>query len=143
MCRYVCSMKKDMTRLNSITKSWNAALWLIQILLSVIFIWAGTMKLFKPSELPFSWVKDNLLLVKLTGGLDIMAGVGLIMPSLLRIQPQLTVYVAIGVFLLMMTACVFHLSRGEGSDIGFNLFVAFLALFIVWGRLKKAPVQTK
>jgi hypothetical protein len=42
----------------------------------------------------------------------------------------------------MLCAIVFHISRGEASVIGFNIFLAALAIFIAWGR-KKNRLQQK
>lgn len=104
---------------------------------------AGAMKLFKPADLPWQWIKDNPDLVKATGILDLLAGIGLILPALLRIQPKLTIYAAYGTVALMVGASIFHISRGEASQIGFNIFVALIAVFIAWGRQKKALITPK
>lgn len=118
-------------------------LWLFQVLLAVTFIWAGGMKLFQPNELPWPWIKANPGLTVVSGIFDLLAAIGLILPSLLRIQPKMTVYAALGTIALMITASIFHISRGEGNQIGFNIFVLFAAVFIAWGRLKKAPINPR
>jgi hypothetical protein len=38
----------------------------------------------------------------------------------------------------MIAASVFHISRGEAPQIGFNIFVGVVAGFIVWARSRKA-----
>lgn len=75
------------------------------------------------------------ILVRLVGIVDLIAAAGLILPMLLNVMPQLTFWAAIGSIVLMICAVVFHISRGEKSDIGFNLFVIAIAIFIAWGRL--------
>lgn len=125
------------------SKAVNIIGWMAQGLLAITFIWAGSMKLFQPAELPFPWVEDNPGLVSLTGIVDLLAGVGIILPALLRIQPKLTIYAAYGIIVLMVAACIFHISRGEAKDIGFNIFMALLAVFVAWGRRTKAPIVPK
>lgn len=125
------------------SKTLNVVLWTTQILLAVTFIWAGSMKIFNPDELPWPWVKENPNLVTITGVFDLLAGLGLVLPAMLRIQPRLTVYAAYGTVLLMIAASIFHISRGEGSQIGFNIFVLVCAIFIAWGRQTKAPIRSK
>lgn len=120
------------------SKAVNILLWITQIFLAIIFIWAGAMKLFQPEELPWLWVKENPGLVKVSGIFDLLAGFGLTLPSLLRIQPKLTVYAAYGAITLMIAASVFHIMRGEGSQIGFNIVILIAALFIVWGRRRNS-----
>jgi uncharacterized membrane protein YphA (DoxX/SURF4 family) len=132
-------MTNEQTKLKVI----NVILWIAQVLLAVTLIWAGVMKLFKPEELPWQWVKENPSLVKVTGILDLLAGIGLIIPSLLRIQPKFTIYAAYGTIALMISASVFHISRGEASQIGFNIFVVVTAVFIAWGIKRKAVTLPK
>jgi len=121
----------------------NIILWVLQTLLAITFIWAGAMKLFQPNELPWLWTKENPELATITGVIDLLAGLGLILPSLLRIRPKMTVYSAYGTIALMISASIFHIMRGEGNEIGFNIFILVSAIFIVWGRLKKAPILPK
>ncbi len=125
------------------SKIINIALWIAQVLLATSLIWASTMKLFQPADKlaeMWPWTSDNTRLVKLTGIFDLLAGIGLIFPALLRLKPKLTIYAAYGVLVLMASATVFHISRGEASQIGANIFFAALAVFIAWGRQKKVPI---
>lgn len=126
-----------MTNEQQTSKTMNVILWIAQGLLAVTFIWAGFMKIVQPEELPFPWVRDNPRLVLITGIVDLLVGIGILFPTLLRIQSQLTIYAAYGTIALMMAAIIFHISRGEAKDIGFNIFMAFLAVFIAWGRQTK------
>lgn len=115
----------------------NIVLWIAQGLLAVTFIWAGFMKIFKPDELPFPWVKDKPSLALLTGMIDLLAGIGIVLPTLTGIKSKLTIFAAYGIVILMIAACAFHISRGEAKDIGFNIFMLLLAVFIAWGRREK------
>jgi len=117
-----------------ISKTMNILIWVTQGILAVTFIWAGAMKLFKPEDLPFPWVKDHPDLVVLTGVVDLLGGLGIVLPAMLRIQPRLTVFAAYGIIALMTLATIFHISRGEAKDIGFNIFMLSLAVFVAWGR---------
>lgn len=128
------------------SKTMNIVLWIAQVILAGSLIWASSMKLFQPADklaLMWPWTADNTALVKLTGVLDLLAGIGLVLPELLRIQPKLTIYAAYGIVVLMIAAGVFHIIRGEVSQIGINIFFAVLAVFIAWGRQKKSPITPK
>ena len=83
------------------------------------------------------------LVVRLLGMIDFLAAIGLILPALLRIKPQLTPWAAVGIIVLMFCAIIFHISRGEASVIGVNVFCGVLAGFIGWGRFMKAPINSK
>lgn len=132
-----------MTTEQKTSKTMNIILWIAQGLLALTFVWTGSMKIFKPADLPFPWVKDNANLVLLTGLVDLLAGIGIVLPAILRIKTKLTIFAAYGIIVLMIAASIFHISRGEAKDIGFNVFMLLLAMFVAWGRQKKAPITNK
>lgn len=119
---------------NKIKKLKKSIIWIVQILLFVIFAWAGFMKIFKRDDLPFPWIKDNAILVAITGIIDLLAAIGILFPSLFNSKSKLTIYSAYGIIALMFSAILFHICRGEAKDIGFNIFIIIAALFIVWSR---------
>lgn len=119
------------------SKSVNIILWIAQVLLATIFIGTGFMKIYQPEKLTFPWVKDNANLVLFTGIIDLLCGLGIVLPTLFRIKSKLTIFAAYGIIVLMTAASIFHVSRGEAKDIGFNIFMAIIAVFIVWGRERK------
>ncbi len=122
------------------SKVLNIALWTAQMILSISMVWAAYMKLFEdPGKLAamWPWTANNRGLVKFTGVIDLAAALGLVLPMWLRIQPRLTVFAAYGTTLLMIAASVFHISRGEASLIGINVFFFAAALFIAIGRQKQ------
>lgn len=89
------------------------------------------------------WALDNPGLLKFTGIIDLLGGIGIVLPAALKIQPKLTVFAAYGTIALMIAASIFHISRGEASLIGMNIFFFILAAFVVWGRTKKVPFLAK
>lgn len=128
-----------MTTTQKKSNLWNGLLWMSQVLLAVVFFWAGFMKMVQPEKLPFPWIKEHSTLVFITGVTDLLAGIGVLLPALFHFRPQWTILAAYGIMVLMITACIFHISRGEAKEIGFNIFVLLLAGFVAWGRRKKAP----
>lgn len=130
-----------MTAEQKTSKTMNIILWIAQGLLAATFIWAGVMKLFKPEDLPFPWVQDNANLVLITGIVDLLGGLGIVLPTLLRIQPKLTIFASYGIIALMTVASIFHISRGEAKDISFNIFMLLIAIFVAWGRQKEVPIK--
>lgn len=132
-----------MTTIKS-SRALNIVVWILQGLLAVTLIGGGLFKLIQPIEelaKMWPWTAETGCLVHKTAIIDILIGMGLILPSALRIYPRLSVYSAFGLVLLMVSACIFHVMRGEGSEIGFNVFLGILALFVGWARLKKVPVH--
>jgi len=129
------------------SKALNIALWVAQIFLALVFFITGAGKLFLPMENLYElipWTKDvNSLPVRLIGLSEILGSIGLILPSLLRIKPQLTSLAAIGVALTMLLAIVFNISMDETSVIGINIFLFLFAIFVAWGRFKKSAISPK
>jgi len=126
------------------TSKWmNIVLWIAQGILALTLIWSGFMKISRPEELPFPWIKEHATLVTIVAIIDILGGVGVFFPAILRIQPKLTILAGYGIIALMICAIVFHIMRGEAKDIGFNIFMILVAVFIVWGRNTNAPIVVK
>lgn len=128
------------------SKAMHVALWVAQGLLFITLAMGAVMK-FMPIEkiaamMPWTGELPEIT-VRLLGVIDLLGVLGVVLPALLRWKPQLTVWAAIGIVLLMISATVFHVSRGEASVIGFNLFTLVMAVFVAWGRFKKAPITAK
>ncbi len=135
-----------MTNQNS-AKALNIALWAAQIFLALVFFITGAGKLFLSMENLYAlipWTKDvNSLPVRLIGFSEIIVSIGLILPSLLSIKPQLTPWAATGVAFIMLLAVIFNISMGETSVIGINIILFLIAIFVAWGRFKKSEILPK
>jgi len=129
------------------SKGMNIGLWVVQVLLGAMFLMAGAMKTAQPIEAlveSLPWVTTvPAALVKFIGISEVLGGLGLLLPSLLRIKPSLTVMAAYGLILVMILAALFHGSRGEFSAIGMNVVLIAMAYFVAWGRSKKVPILAK
>jgi hypothetical protein len=76
----------------------NIALWIVQGLLAVLFIFAGGMKLVVPIETLTQQTPLPGLFVRFIGVAELLGGLGLVLPWLLRIRPFLTPLAAAGLF---------------------------------------------
>lgn len=128
-------------------RALHITLWVLQVLLGALFLATGLMKLATPiaqlaTSLP--WVTDvPATLVRFIGLAELAGALGLLLPSLTRIRPNLTPLVALGLVAVMVLAIPFHLSRGEAMVLPMNLILAMLAGVIAWGRSRKAPIQAR
>lgn len=124
-------------------RALHLAIWALQWLLGLSLVLAGGFKLLLPFDQAvevFPWAADVPALFVVTSALDVLGGLGVILPALTRILPSLTVAAASGVVLLMLSAVAFYLLRGEASDIVANLALAAVAAVIVWGRGRARPI---
>lgn len=127
-------------------KTLHITLWVAQIVVAAFFLVGAALK-FQPIDkiaLMMPWTGQvPVLYVRLLGIIDLLGALGLILPALLRIKPQLTPVTALLVIALMICAIIFHVSRGEASLTGANIIAGFMAAFIAWGRFKKVPITSK
>ncbi|TDV57620.1 DoxX family protein [Actinophytocola oryzae] len=117
----------------------DIALWIIAGLLAAAFLAGGVMKVVRPREklaaAGFGFVEDvGTGTVKAIGALEILAGIGLVLPAAVGIAPVLVPLAAVGVVALMVGAAVVHLRRGEARSIVVNVALLALAAVVVWGR---------
>lgn len=128
-------------------KGLGIALWIVQGLLALTFAGGGVWKLLTPiAELAVNmpWMGQvSPAFLYMTAAIDVLGGLGIILPSLTRIRPGLTVLAALGCVALQVSAIVFHLSRGEAADTPFNLLLIALSLFVAWGRRSKVPIAPR
>ena len=118
----------------------NIILWIIAGLLAVAFLIAGAMMLIQPKEKlaasrATAFVEDfSAGTLKAIGVLEILAGVGLILPAALDIAPVLVPLAAVGLVLLMIGAIATHLRRHETRAMVAPLAYLALAVLVAWGR---------
>ncbi|MEQ9188615.1 MAG: DoxX family protein [Cryomorphaceae bacterium] len=125
----------------------NIALWISQVLLAAAFLMAGAMKLMTAYDelaLEMAWVSRwSAPMVMLIGLVEVLGALGLILPSVLRIQPKLTPIAALGLVVTMVLAIVDHLGAGENDMVMGPTILMVLALFVAWGRWSKLPILAK
>ncbi len=129
------------------SKAFNISLWIGQVILSVMFLMAGVMKTFQPmgqlAEM-IPWTQDmSMLMVRLIGISELLGGLGLLLPALLKMKPALTQLAAAALGLVMVMASLFHIFRGEYASIGINVFMLAIALYVAWGRHFMVPIQPR
>jgi uncharacterized membrane protein YphA (DoxX/SURF4 family) len=110
------------------------ALWIVQVLLAALFLFAGIMKLVLPIEEMTKQTPLPGLLLRFIGVCEVLGGLGLILPGLLRIRPDLTSLAAIGLVIIMIGATVITLASGMVAAALFPVVVGFLAAFVAYGR---------
>lgn len=128
------------------SKAWNVVLWVIQVLVAGMFLPIGLMKAATPlaelsKTLPLA--EEMPVLTRFIGISELAGGLGLLLPALLRIRPQLTVLAAIGLTIVMVLAVLFHIWRGEFSALGPGAVLGILSALIAWGRINKAPITPR
>ena len=121
----------------------NVALWIVQGLLAALFVFAGGTKLVLPIEQMQDPVALPGLFLRFIGVCELLGGIGLILPSLLRIRPGLTPLAAAGLIVIMIGAVVISVIYMGVASALIPLLVGILAAFIAYGRSRLAPIPPK
>lgn len=122
----------------------NMTLWIIAGLLAAAFTVGGISKLAISKEkiagLPGGeWVEGfSAGAVRALGGIDLLAGAGLILPAALDIVPLLVPLAAVGIVLLMVGAVIVRLRHGASRAVVVDVAYLVLAGFVAWGRFGPA-----
>ena len=122
----------------------NVLLWVLQVLLAVAFLAHGLLLLFPPAaivdqmnaSLP-RWFQLFL------GAAEVLAAVGLTLPGVAHIQPWLVSCAAAGIMIVMISATIFHLVRGEVSSAITTVVLLAMATFVAYMRWRVAPIRSR
>ena len=119
----------------------NIALWIIQALLAALFLFAGGVKLIMPLEEMMKQMPIALpgWFVLVTGIVEVLGAIGLILPWLLGIRPRLTPLAAAGLVIVMIGATVYTLAAGQVASALMPLVVGLLCAFVAYGRGRLTP----
>jgi DoxX-like protein len=115
----------------------NIVLWIIQILLALLFLFAGVTKLFPiipmPPPPPGMWMPPMWFL-KFIGLCEFLGALGLVLPGLLRRQQYLTVWAAVGLTIIMIGAVVITVMTMGVAAAVTPFIVLLLCVFVAYGR---------
>ena len=117
----------------------NILLWIIQILLALLFLFAGGIKLAIPADqlqakAPAAAVHFSNWFMKFIGLCEVLGGLGLVLPGLLKIRKGLTTLAAVGLLIIMIGAVIIS-PIGQGIQAAtMPLIVGILCAFIAYER---------
>ena len=123
----------------------NIILWILQALFALLFLFAGVTKfLYSVEEMNAqSPVVLPGLFLHFIGLCEVLGGLGLILPSLLRIKPLLTSWAALGLAIIMVGATVIGLMGPMKGAAVFTFVICLLCLFVAYGRWRVKPISAR
>lgn len=122
----------------------NIVLWVLQVLLAVAFVAHGWLFLSPPPEIAVQMDKSlSRWFQVFLGVAEVLAGVGLTLPGVTRIMPWLVTWAAVGVMIVVASATVFHLVRGEISSAAITFVLLALATFVAYMRHRVLPIGVR
>jgi uncharacterized membrane protein YphA (DoxX/SURF4 family) len=118
----------------------NVALWIVQVLLAALFVFSGAMKFIMPvEEMTKQMPSMPGWFLRFIGICEILGGLGLILPGLIRVRPGLTPLAAAGLVVIMIGATAISLMIGPAVGALIPLVVGLLAAFVAWARWRAVP----
>lgn len=116
----------------------NVVTWVVQGVLSAVFLLAGVFKLTQPRVKlapQMAWVEDfGDAQVKAIGAVELAAAVGLVLPGATDTAPVLTPLAATGLAIVMVGAAATHVRRHETQLVPINAALLVLAALVAWAR---------
>ena len=129
------------------SKGLNIMLWVFQVLIAIFFLMGGVYNLSQPIDVlaaKMSYVNHfPIWAVKLIAISEILGGIGVILPSMIRIKPMLTPLAAFGLTLVMVFATIYHVTHGEAYESPMTIILGAITIVIAWGRYKKLPITER
>jgi len=121
----------------------NRTLWIIQILLAALFLFAGGAKFIVPADqmtqgMP-AWMSISFL--HFIGACEVLGAIGLILPGLLHIKPGLTPLAAACLTIIVIGATAVTVMGGMIATALLPLAATLMAAFVAYGRWRLAPLS--
>ncbi len=120
-------------------RALHVTLWMVQVLLALLFLYAAWAKLSMPSQELAKMSPFPPAFLKLIAVCESLGAVGLIVPWLTGIRPGLTPLAAAGLVVIMIGAVISTLATMPASWAVLPLVVGAAAAFVAYGRWRLAP----
>ena len=122
----------------------NVALWILQLLLAAVFLAHGIFMIAPPATMvEMINAQIGATFRVFLGVAEVLAAFGLIAPGVTRILPWLIVWAAAGLMVVMASATVLHLFRGEFSSAVSTTILFVLLTLVAYLRGKVMPIAAR
>ena len=122
----------------------NILLWVLQVLLALAFFAHGWMFLFPPAAIVDQMNASLPRWFQLFLGVaEILAAVGLTLPGVARVQPWLVSCAAAGIMIVLISATIYHVARGEMSSAVITAVMLAMATFVAYMRWRVVPIHPR
>jgi putative oxidoreductase len=125
-------------------KGLHYTLWTFQVLLALLFLFAGIMKLVTPAEkLAALAPQFSVNFLRFIGVVETLGGLGMVLPGLLKIKTVLTPLAAAGLVIVMIGAVVVSYQMKGMSGVPVPLVTGIVAAFVAYGRWRMVPLPER
>ena len=125
-------------------KGLHVTLWVVQVLLALLFLFAGAMKfIMPPAEMTKQMPSMPITFLYFIGVCEILGGLAMVLPGLLKIRTGLTPLAAAGLVIIMIGAVVVSYQTMGTTGIPAPLIAGLLSAFVAYGRWRLVPLPQK
>jgi uncharacterized membrane protein YphA (DoxX/SURF4 family) len=110
------------------------SLWIAQVLLAIVFLFAGSMKFIMSAEAMTKDIDLPLAFLRFIGACEVLAAIGLVGPGLLRFHRGLTPLAATGLVIIMIGATSITVAVMGVVPALYPFAVGVVAAFVVYNR---------
>jgi uncharacterized membrane protein YphA (DoxX/SURF4 family) len=119
----------------------NIVLWILQVVLAALFAGHGWLFVAPPADMAVLMnAQFPPALRTFIGVAELLAAIGLIVPGITRILPWLIAWAATGLMVVVGSATLFHLLRGEVGNAASTAILCVLVTFVAYMRWKVTPI---
>ncbi len=130
-------MKTNVTEQSG--RKLNVLLWVLQVLLAMLFMFAGVMKFVMPVEEMTKQIALPGWFLHFIGAAEILGAIGLVLPGILRIRTGLAPLAAAALVVIMIGATAVNLKLGQRGAALTTVVVGLLLVFVAYNRRRMAP----
>lgn len=125
-------------------KGLHYTLWTFQVLLALLFLFAGIMKLVTPAEKMAAQAPQfSVDFMRFIGVVEALGGLGMVLPGLLKIKTGLTPLAAAGLVIVMIGAIVVSYQMLGVKGVVVPLVTGIVAAFVAYGRWRMVPLPER
>jgi DoxX-like family len=125
----------------------NVVLWILQVLLALLFVFAGGLKLWMPinalvqaQEAQPNAIVMSPWFLKFIGLCELFGGFGLVLPAVFKRNYGLIPLAAVGLLIIMIGALVISFMQGGFTAAVVPLVTVLLLAFVAYGRWRVRPL---
>jgi hypothetical protein len=125
----------------TISRKANITLWVVQVILAALFLFAGGMKLVMPIAEMTKQVALPGSFIRFIGVAELAGALGLVLPGIFRIRQQLTPLAANGLVIIMSGAVGITMAGGQVAPALIPAAVGILAGLVAYGRSRSLAAR--
>ncbi len=133
---FILTRDADPARRISGIRWGNTLTWILQVLLALLFLFAGVAKLEMPTQLLVAQSGLPAEFLQFIAVSEIIGALGLVLPGHFGIRRELTPLAAIGLVMIMIGAVITTVANQGSAPAVFPLVVGILLSLVVRARMR-------